>query len=660
MTTIPPNLHRVPTGLSAALSARNINRTSASLLQVQMQLSSGRRIERPSDDVASASLITVLDQRIDFREQEVRNLQHARSLVDYSDSVLGNANDIVLQAREIASAMVGSTVDAETRANEAEVIDGLIRQMLSFANSQFNDIYLFGGRQTAVAPYEELLGGFRFQGSTEELQAAVRMPGVTAMTVTADRAFGAVSARVEGSVELEPPLTSETSLLDLNGARGLGVAVGILDISVNGSNAIRLDLTGSDTAQDVADRIEDAIRQYEADNGASILGAGGVSLDANAGALEFELNLPATLEFTDVGEGTTAADLGLTAQTFTAINNQGDDLDPRLTPMTDLSGIVGAMGDFMIENAGSAVLIEASTATTVEELINLVEAADIGARMEIAEDGKHLNLVNELAGGDMSVYDVPGSDFIESLGLRSFSRDTLLADFNQGMGVEIVAGAINPDTGEEDPTLDTDFRVTLSDGSTFDVNLAGAVTVGDVIDITQAAAPAGFSISLRDDGNGFLLEDTTGGSGPFSVEPLNRSYAAEDLGLVFSTDSATFASDDRAKVAVDGVLTHLLSLRDALLNDDTRGITFAGGLLDSDIDRFAQARAVLGERSRMMDMMITREEEFEIMDQSLRSQMQDVDFIEASVRFSTLQAQLEAALAVSARSSSLSLMDFLR
>jgi flagellin-like hook-associated protein FlgL len=45
---------------------------------------------------------------------------------------------------------------------------------------------------------------------------------------------------------------------------------------------------------------------------------------------------------------------------------------------------------------------------------------------------------------------------------------------------------------------------------------------------------------------------------------------------------------------------------------------------------------------------------------SLKSQLQDLDFTEAALRFAVLQQQLQAGLQTASRVTSLSLLDFLR
>ena len=55
-----------------------------------------------------------------------------------------------------------------------------------------------------------------------------------------------------------------------------------------------------------------------------------------------------------------------------------------------------------------------------------------------------------------------------------------------------------------------------------------------------------------------------------------------------------------------------------------------------------------------------REEDLKIQDTGLKSQVQDLDYTEAAVRFAGLQQQLQAALMTAGQTQSLSLLDFLR
>ncbi len=662
MSSIPSNLARVPNSLSSGAMLNNLTRTSQRLLDVQVQLASGRLLNRPSDNPVGASLVQSLQRGMDLREQQFRNMDQATSFMNVADSALGEAGGIILQARDIASEMIGIGGDPVTRRNQAEVLTSMINEIADLANTRFTSNYIFGGTQTGQPPIESVLGGYRYTGTRSGLNLDLGVGESLEVTLPLDRAFGALSARVEGDHDLNPDLVGSMRLTDLNGARGLGIDLGIMNLDVGGVGSTQVDLSSADTVQDVIDAIDDAIATLEADTGTPILGAGRVGINSTSNGLSFDVAIGLTITVSDVGGGASAADLGLSQAPFTSGSPDGTDVDPRLSLLTGLANVpgLGALSNFVINNAGQTRTVEVSGVSTIQDLANAIARTGIGARLEITEDGQRVNLINELSGSQMSIAETVGGTTATDLGVRSFASTTSLSDFNSGRGVEIRSGSVDPVTGLPDPTLDIDFRVHLSDGSFFDVDLAGAQTVQDVIDMTSAAAPPGsLSIALTDGPNGLTLTDLTGGGGTFSIEARNGSRAAADLGLMTGATGAIIAGEDRATVEVDSVLTHLIQLRDALMNDDSLGITFAGGKLSDDVDRLAQARAVLGQRASRVNAIRTREEDRQLLDTSMVSQIQDLDYNEASIRFSTLQTQLQAAMITTSQLGSLSLIRFL-
>ena len=231
-------------------------------------------------------------------------------------------------------------------------------------------------------------------------------------------------------------------------------------------------------------------------------------------------------------------------------------------------------------------------------------------------------------------------------------RSTSLSVFNDGQGVEALEGL-------------TDLSITLHDDSSFEVDLDGCTTVGDVLDAINAAAsaaygdPAPLVAGLAANGNGIELVDASTGGGRLIVESVNGSIAGDQLGLLGSVDATILTGEDRSQVAVESVFTHLMALRDALLEGDEASITHVVEQIEEDIDRAASARALVGHRTRMVADAMDRFESRNIIDETLRSQLRDVDYTAASLRFATLQQQLQASLATTARISSLTLLDFL-
>ncbi|MCK4872229.1 MAG: hypothetical protein KAS72_05855 [Phycisphaerales bacterium] len=675
MSTIPSNLARVPNLLVSSMQLRNLTRTNVQFVNVQSQLATGRRVNRPSDDASAAAQIGVLDSDLERSEQRVRNLQHAGSVLDVTDSALSEISRILLEAQGIASSQIQS--DAETRDAQAVVIESLLTELQAQANREFLGLHVFGGNRTAEPPIVEQLGGLRYGGQGEglltDLGGGLHIP----VTTNAEEALGSLSARVRGQRDLTPELTEATRISDLNGARGVGATLGVIQFSYDGSSFVSVDLARADTVGDVMDMIGAAIAEYEDDSGETVLEGSRISLSGEQIVFDMASGGGA-LVFQDVAASMTAADLGLTQTDFQdGVNENGAELNPRVTSLTAISAIPGltALGSIRITNGGQTRIVDFSAAETLEDVKNAIEAEQLGVRVEISEGGTGIDLLNEWSGAHLSVAEVDDGfgQTAETLGIRTLIGATPLTDYNFGRGVDVVSGNVDPMTGLPDPTRDVDFTITLADGSSFDVNLHPEDTttqaVIDRINSEAAAAEAAgdiaagsFTASLGIEVNAIVFNDATGGAGQLDVAAQNGSFAAENLGFMDGTwdaGSATFTGEDRTTVRVDSAFSTLMALRDALRRNDVRGITFAGERLVEDVDRAAKARALVGGRANRVQIATEREEDRQVQTISVRSQLRDLDYTEASIRFNLLQTQLQAGLMSVAQSTQLSLLNFL-
>ncbi|MHC5003462.1 MAG: flagellin N-terminal helical domain-containing protein, partial [Planctomycetota bacterium] len=260
--TIPSNLPRVPTTLASQLMLGSLTGTSRSLLDLQIQMASGERVSRPSDDALATSAITVLDDLIERRDQRLRNLSHADSLLNHVDSSIGEASDLLLEAKGVALSQIGVGSDAQTRESQASVIDAMLSELVAISNRQVLDIHLFAGAATARAPVEELLGGLRYVGEGHGMVTDLGLSREITVTAAGEDVFGSLSARVEGERDLDPGVTATTRLVDLDGATGFGIRLGSVAIDVNGTDLV-VDLTGADRIQDVVDALESAIQTVD-------------------------------------------------------------------------------------------------------------------------------------------------------------------------------------------------------------------------------------------------------------------------------------------------------------------------------------------------------------------------------------------------------------
>jgi flagellar hook-associated protein 3 FlgL len=685
MSSIPSNLARVPNMMASRLALASLNRTNVDLLTVEQQISTGRSILRPSDDIIRAATISVLDDRLDRSEQLKRNLSHAAASLGVLDSLFQEAHDTAQQAKSISSQQVGTGTSPQERASQATIVDQLINSLLNTANRTSVAGYVLGGSQTTQPPVSAFFGGFRYNGQGNGLTTDLGMSASTPITVGQGPIAG--NATLHGSVDLNPDLAVGTLLSDLGGARGTGVSLGTVNVSIDGGTPVSVDLTGAATVQDITTRVTAAIHQYETANSVTVLGPGGVS--TSGGALNMDIAGAHTVQFSDIGTGATAQDLGLQSSppaaplVFSSTTATGLDTAPKLewqSTVASLTGLTGPLGSIRISNSGQSAVVDLSSAQTLQDVRNLIEGANVGVHVRINAAGTGIDVVNDVSASSsraLSISEVSGTGMTATaLGIRTFATSTKVSDLNFGHGVGIIDGRLDPVTGLPNPSLNTDFRITLGDpaSTTLDIDLRpqDLTDVQSLINrINSEAAPqlaaaglppTAFSAGLVDGANGLAFTQDATFTTAMKVTALNNSPAAGQLGLLAGTydpSSATLIGEDRAKVRVDSLFTHLIDLREALSGNDTNGISLAGEDLGTSLNALAQTRGLVGGFAKQIDEATVRETDRNTLDQQTRSELRDTDFTAAATRFSLLQTQLQAGLQVTALSHSRSLLDFL-
>ena len=653
--SLNPIASRVPTLLSGRLMGGSIAQTQREMLDLQLGFASGTRLQRGSDDPRATRAIQLLQSSMDRRDQRLNAISWGEAVLGRVDTSLSSLTDLVTEARALAVGQSDDSADADSRAAQAVVVSSMIDQLFAEANAEWQGLHIFGGQNGGQRPFASFLGGVRYLGSGAGLvnDNGLGLP----ITLSGDEAFGAVSARVAGQVDLNPALSNGVYLEDLGGVDGEGVTGGIVELTV-GANTTEVDLSGAATVGEVLDRL-----QAELDN---IAPGSTVSTDGS----RFSFTVAGADDLTVVGvAGDIGSGLGLEGTFVAGTTTTGGDTQPKLlsrTRIADLEGLSGPLGSIRLENGGNVQTIDLSGAETIADLQNLIDSADLGIRLEVEQDGT-LSMLNEVSGTWMSVGE-DGGDTATLLGLRSMGLDTPLSVFNDGDGVPIRSGSVDPETGLPNPAADVDFTISLADGRSFEVDLAGVETVGDVLATLRAAAgaatppigPAEFTAELATTGNGIVLTDNSGGmTGTFTVTPANGSRAAKALGLLAPVSGNVISGEDRSMVAVESLFTHLKALEKALLQNDNWSIEQAAIDLQDDLDRLIDVRGAAGARGERLLLAKDRESELSIMEASLLGEARDLDLTDAALQLTNLEQQLQATLAVTARMQQLTLLNWL-
>lgn len=131
----------------------NLSKTSTEMFRANQVVSSGKRINRLSDD--PVGLVAVLDLRSSeaHLEQLERNIAMGKSWLNMGESALSQIEDLLSQVKALCIQMADAGQGATERQNAATVVDGYFDQILSLANTQVGGRYLFGGTRTETEPF---------------------------------------------------------------------------------------------------------------------------------------------------------------------------------------------------------------------------------------------------------------------------------------------------------------------------------------------------------------------------------------------------------------------------------------------------------------------------------------------------------------------------
>lgn len=155
---------------------------------LQTQLSTGRIINKPSDDPVrfpvSLSLRASILQGRNFQ----RNIDGARSNLELTESTMGSLTEVMQTIRTLA-VQGGNSYDQDARNVLALEVSELYGQVFDLANANYNGQYIFSGSNTRETAFETKDGSVKYNGDDFIRNVAISRGIKIASNVTGNDAF---------------------------------------------------------------------------------------------------------------------------------------------------------------------------------------------------------------------------------------------------------------------------------------------------------------------------------------------------------------------------------------------------------------------------------------------------------------------------------------
>ena len=137
----------------------NLNNNLENLAEYQRQISSGKVINALSDDPVALISIMRSKQKLEKNEEYTETVDTGLTWLKQTDSSAYELNQVIQSAYEKAVEASKDTFTADDKAATATYIMQLRDQVLTIANSQSSDKYIFGGYNVNKAPFTLDAGG---------------------------------------------------------------------------------------------------------------------------------------------------------------------------------------------------------------------------------------------------------------------------------------------------------------------------------------------------------------------------------------------------------------------------------------------------------------------------------------------------------------------
>ena len=196
---------RISTGQLYDRSIRAVLDNQDDLSDVQQQLSTGKKLLRPSDDPVGSAQVIRLTEEIDLIAQYNKNNNLLTNSVEQEETILGNVTDNIQKARQLMIQAGNGILDVNDRKAISIEIGQIRDQIFDAMNSQSaNGEYIFAGYQSATPAFSYTAGApgnkYAFEGDEGLNEIRISNTFSLAMNNSGQTVFEDVYARLDSQI----------------------------------------------------------------------------------------------------------------------------------------------------------------------------------------------------------------------------------------------------------------------------------------------------------------------------------------------------------------------------------------------------------------------------------------------------------------------------
>jgi flagellin len=250
--------------LTSNYSSLHLGNAQSMLSQSLMRLSSGQRINKPSDDPGGLAVSMKLKNAITVTEATKRNVDNALSYTDTQDSALESVADILDRMSTIKTSYGSGTATTSDKSSYASEFKELQKQLDVFKSETFNSLSLF----SSSAVSKQVMISSRGESGPTISISSLNISGALSVSSTINLANATGSVTISGiSIgNLTTAITQVASLRATSGATSsrLQFSSDFLDTSKMNLEAANSRIMDVDIADEVTNYAKYNVQVYAA------------------------------------------------------------------------------------------------------------------------------------------------------------------------------------------------------------------------------------------------------------------------------------------------------------------------------------------------------------------------------------------------------------
>ncbi|MBE5812369.1 MAG: flagellar hook-associated protein 3 [Clostridiales bacterium] len=126
----------------------SLGKNATRLAKYQNQVSTGKRIEKLSDDPVGASYSIRYNTDIEKENQYLSNIESSKEILTATETALTSTNEVLARMRELTVQAAGAAPSDSTRQSIKVELEQLRDEIISLGNTTYNGRYIFSGYKT--------------------------------------------------------------------------------------------------------------------------------------------------------------------------------------------------------------------------------------------------------------------------------------------------------------------------------------------------------------------------------------------------------------------------------------------------------------------------------------------------------------------------------